>query len=460
MNNFIRFVIAYPNTPYIAMSALGWQYIYRELSGRHDVNCEQLFLSSDNELIAQQTRRSINKADIIGFSLQYELDYINLLKILELTNIPFNSKERGDDYPILIAGGPAVSANPEPLADFMDVFVIGEGEVVIHDIADIISHNRDKNKKEILRLMHEAGLYVPLYADGYKKISKVKEYYKIGFSSLFLTEDTEFSNTLLIELTRGCVQACKFCLASYLYNPFRYVPYEYVVEALEANKKSTDKAGLIGASICDYPDLDRLCEYLMVNKWKTSASSLRIDRLKPSVLELLHKSENSMITVAIETGSENSRKKCGKNITDEEILNGVELIGRHGFRKLKIYAISGLPDEEESEVSDLISLVKKMQKTGYQNGINQMILSVNPFVPKKLTPYSNEKMLNSKELKAKQVFLKKELSKIGVVMKGESVNWAAVQGYLAQADRSAGDVLMNVYSNNNSMNSWKKIIDS
>lgn len=445
--NINRFILAYPNTPYIAMSALGWQYIYRELASRDHVHCETLFLSDEQKLISHDIKQAIKKADIIGFSIQYELDYVNVLKMLNLADIPIKCADRAESFPLIIAGGPAVSANPDPLADFIDLFVSGEGEDVIHEIMDIIKNNNKLNKKELLTLLGEQIT---------KKIYKVSDYGSRGFCSIFLTKDTEFPDTLLLELTRGCTQACKFCLASHLYHPFRYPELDSIIDVLKEKRAITNKVGLVGASVCDYPELDKLCNYLLKNNWQTSTSSLRIDKLKPYFLELLHKSSNRMLTVAIET-SEKLRKQIGKNITDEQILNGVETIGKNGFKKLKIYAIFGLPQESEDDILLLINLVKKIRKTGYGNGIKNIILNINPFVPKNLTPFQKMPMASYKELYNKQELLKKELSKSGISVKGESIKWAIIQAALATGDKKTGNILLNVYKNN-SLSVWGKLL--
>jgi len=462
-NKLIRFILAYPNTPYIAMSALGWQYIYRELAIRGDVHCETLFLSDEQKLISHDIKQAVKKADIIGFSIQYELDYINVVKMLELADVPLKSIERNDSHPLIIAGGPAVSANPAPLSDFIDLFVLGEGEEIIHEIMDIIKNNDTLNKTELLTLLQKQvnGLYVGAitgdYPDDKTKIRKVPDYAQRGCSSLFFTKDTEFPDTLLLELTRGCTQGCKFCLASYLYHPFRYADLDSVINTLEEKKRITNKVGLVGASICDYPELDKLCEYLLKNNWQASTSSLRIDKLKPSILELLHTSNNRMITVAIETGSEKLRKRIGKNITDEQILKGVEFIGKSGFKKLKVYAIFGLPEEKEEDILALINLFKQIQKTGQKNGIKNLILNINPFIPKKLTPFQNVSMTSYKELLNKQTLLKKELTKFGVSVKGESINWSIIQGKLATGDKNMGEIIFQM-AQNRSGSIWKGIL--
>ena len=371
----INISLVYPNTYSMGMSNLGFHSIYYQINSRDDALCHRAFIPSyenaDN-ITTLEGDKSINEYDIVGFSISFELDYINIIKILESANISAFSQNRNG--PLVMAGGPAATFNPEPLSPFVDFFVIGEGEEVIHDILEQYRHFQNRDKQEILEALAQIkGVYVPsFYKVAYDKEGKVldirhesyvpakvtkrwiKDIDEYNTESVILTPYTEFKDMFLTEVSRGCGRNCRFCMAGYCYRIPRHRSLDKVLERAEFGSKHKDKIGLVGAAVSDYPFIDQLAEQLVENNIKFSVSSLRADTLREPLMQGLAFSGHKTLTIAPEAGSDRLRQVINKGITDEHVINSVKLAHKYRVDNLKLYYIIGLPGESDEDLKEMV----------------------------------------------------------------------------------------------------------
>jgi len=475
----INISLVYPNTYSMGMSNLGFHSIYYQINSRDDALCHRAFIPSyenaDN-ITTLEGDKSINEYDIVGFSISFELDYINIIKILESANISAFSQNRNG--PLVMAGGPAATVNPEPLSPFVDFFVIGEGEEVIHDILEQYRHFQNRDKQEILEALAQIkGVYVPsFYKVAYDKEGKVldirhesyvpakvtkrwiKDIDEYNTESVILTPYTEFKDMFLTEVSRGCGRNCRFCMAGYCYRIPRHRSLDKVLERAEFGSKHKDKIGLVGAAVSDYPFIDQLAEQLVENNIKFSVSSLRADTLREPLMQGLAFSGHKTLTIAPEAGSDRLRQVINKGITDEHVINSVKLAHKYRVDNLKLYYIIGLPGESDEDLKEmvdfLLSLKEYMKAIGNKRGM--LTVSVNPFIPKPFTPFQWLGMEPVKLLNDRINFLKTQLRPRGIKLIFESPRLSEIQSALARGDRQTGLLLYDIYKKGASTTAFKK----
>lgn len=486
--------LVFPNSYYLGMSSLGFQVILAEINNHSDASCERAFLSLDahgsvsNERIRTlETNRLLSDFDIIGFSISFELDYINLVKILNLANITLRAKERGNKEPLIIAGGISPSFNPEPIADFVDAFVIGDGEKVINKLISEYQEWRNEENANRIDLYNKLskieGVYVPSLYDVYygndgkftgiyaknglepvikrHSINNLDDY---DTTSKILTPNTEFANTFLLEVARGCPHRCKFCVASHV-QKCRFRAKEAILKLSQSElAKKADKIGLLGSSVSDHPQIDEIAAYIIDNGGKISVASLRADSISYGLLDALAASDQRTITLAPETASENLRKIIGKDILIDATLDVIKSAIKRGIINIKLYFMIGLPFETQEDVKSIVNLVENVKKIAYESNrpiasmLPQITVSVSPFVPKPHTPFQWLQMEDAKVLSKKLQFLKKELGQIGGVrFTASSAKWSAVQGVLARGDRRLANVLSDFVEKSLSWNQALKL---
>lgn len=484
----ISVALIYPNYYQVGMSNLGFQVVYGILNDNPAILSERVFLPDKEELsvykktaqplLSLESQTPLLRFDLLAFSLSFENDYPNILTILDLSRIPLMSKERGEDYPLIIAGGVTTFMNPEPIASFIDCFLLGEGEAILkeflHTYLDL--HLPSIEKEEALRVLAEKveGVYCPsLYNITYNEDgliasfepstpsipSKVKVIRQVPFKgplrrSRIITPFTEFSDTILVQLNHGCGIGCRFCAAGYVYRPPRVIEDEEVFPSMDGILSEKVRIGLISPAVSDFPGIERLTRYILDKGGDFSLSSLRADSLTRGLIENLKASSQKTLTIALETGSDRLRRVINKKLTTEQIIETIRLITRTGFFHIKLYFMIGLPTESRDDIKAIVGLVKSIRhhlikESKGRKRIGRIRLSINCFVPKPFTPFQWFPMDTVDSLKEKQRLLKRAfLGEGGIGVSFDVPKWAYIQSLLSMGDRRVGQMLLSAHRNN------------
>ncbi len=485
------FALVYPNTYEVGMSNLGMHIIYQQINSRSDTSCERFFLPdsktlteyarTNTPLMSIENQLPLHKMDLIGFAVSFEMDYFNVIAMLEIGKVTLLSCNRGEEDPIIIMGGPCATFNPEPLADIADVFIIGEGEETIHAILDSYYEGRrqERTRYDILLDMAQlAGVYVPrfyqpLYSpDGIiqqidrldnvpPQISRqwIKDIDSFPAHSIILTDQTEFQNKFLIEVARGCGRHCRFCMAGYCFRRPRNRSLDNLKKVVDYAATMSDRVGLMGAAISDYPDIDLLCDYILQQGLSMSVASFRADSLSVTLMQSLASSGHKTITIAPEAGSSRLRNIINKNISADDIVRAVDLSIRSGVNNIRLYFMIGLPFEQDQDIDAIITMAKQIkQQMSALGSKGKLTLSINPFVPKPFTPFQWLPMNDLKDTEFKLKQIKSALKSIkGIEVLVESVKEAYIQAVLARGDRRLGELLIKAH-NNGGPKGWRTAI--
>lgn len=462
----LKIWFSFPCNYHIGMSALGYLHLFRVMDENPKSSPERLFLDSSN------LKYSSKDVDILGFSFSFELDFLNIFKIFEQHHIPLKSQDRDESFPLIFAGGPVLSVNPEPFADFFDFILLGDGEDLMNEMIDLVYELKGKkSKKEILQdLSKIEGVYVPsLYDVEYEQNGPVlsvcpdiplRKRLKHNMDCVFtpiITEDTMFSNNCLIELYRGCPNRCAFCLSSYMNLPSRYPSFEDIKSVIDLALDNTGKIGLLGALVSAHPQFDEICDYIIQKRkeqdFEVSISSLRADLLNAKTVQMLTQCGQHSSTIAMEAGSERLRKFINKNLSNEQISQSIKVASDNGLKSLKIYAMIGLPHESDEDISQMVDLVKDLQK---QNRSISLTLSTTSFVPKAQTPFQWYGREDEKTLEKRHNYIKKNLHIAGIKYRPTSIKWDEVQAVISRGDRRLSDLLIKVYEYKATLGSWHR----
>jgi len=480
----LSIALAYPNRYYTAMSNLGFQAVYWLFNQAPGTLCQRVFLPdpedipeyrrTDTPLFSLESQRPVRSFDILAFSVSYENDYPHLLTMMDLARIPLLKKDRAEGDPLVMAGGASILMNPEPLADFVDFFVIGEAEEIVGPLTETLRKGLEKglSKESLLAdLAHLEGLYVPqFYTVTYKPDGTIESFTpKKGIPfrvkkawlkdlnasvtlSPLVTPNTELSSMLLLELSRGCRRGCRFCAGCYAYFPYRHRDAGLLEKAAVQGKGIAEKVGLVGAAISDYPGIIRLGREILQEQIPLSFSSLRVDSLSPELADLAFQSGQRTITLAPEAGSERMRRVIKKGFTEDAILKAVEILAERGFNNFRLYFMVGLPEEDKEDVKAIVDLTRKIQhhalvKSPGKKKAERITVSLNSFVPKPATPFQWHPFEDLSSLNEKIKWVKEGFRKDrNISVSADLPKWAYLQTLLSRGDRRVGKLLLSAHN--------------
>lgn len=458
----IHIALIYPNSYYLGMSNLGFQTIYGLLNSYDNIVCERVFWEPKRlEIetpISLESQRPLPDFDILAFSISYELDYFNVVQILRVSGIPLFAADRNESHPLLVAGGPCITANPMPLSTIFDCFAIGEGEPILPGFIAALTEGIEGKKNELLKkLASLPGVYVPsLYRGIPVRRQWLADLDSVATTSVILTPDTELGNMYLIEIARGCGWGCRFCLAGFQFRPFRLRPLDSLLAQAEQGLQCTNRIGLLAAAVSDHPEIGELAYRLHRMDAEISVSSLRVRPFSQALLKALAQSGAQNITIAPEAGSERLRSIINKCVTESDVIEAVDKIAKQGIRQVKLYFMIGLPTETDADIDEIIKLTLAL-KERIERTITRITLTVEPFVPKAGTPFQWLAMETEDVLNKRMNRIKNSLAKSGIEVRAESVGWSLVQGVLARGDAKLGEVLARMQ--NNSLAAWRRALD-
>lgn len=467
--------LIYPNTYHQAMSNLGFLSIYQLLNSRSDTLCERFFLPDPEDLaehrktgyplFSLESGRPLQDFDLIAFSISFENDYLNLPTLFELGRLPLFAAERTDNDPLLLCGGVCAFLNPEPLAEIIDLFAIGEGEVILPQLLSALIEGGGRQRL-LQRLATLPGIYVPSrYQVSYHPDGTLAALTPLGETpgavkrqwladldlapsrSFIQTEATEFGDMALTEVSRGCSRGCRFCAAGYIYLPPRERSLENLIAQVETGLCQRTKVGLVGAAVSDYPQIAQLNQEILDRGGKISVASLRIDALTATEVAALKASGHRTVALAPEAGSQRMRDLINKNLDVAQILHAVQLLAEGGIPNLKLYFIIGLPTETDADIVELLELVQQIRELWVEQGrkrgrLGNITLSVNPFIPKPFTPFQWAGMDSEKLLNAKVKQIRSGIARLGnTEVFFESLRAAQLQALLSRGDRRLGRLL-------------------
>ena len=486
--------LVYPNTYFLGMSNLGFQTLYALFNQEHDTVCERVFLPDDavlgestvRPLRSLENSREVSDFDCVAFSISFENDYLNLLNILDLANIPFHNHERSKNDPIVVAGGAAITINPEPIRNFCDLLFIGEAEESTQEITEVLRSSLSRDAK-IAKLGEIEGMYTcqdmdfsdtpaisssvcpnslkPNSLEDRVPLSHLRKYKRRvpndinGFpiESVIHTPYSEFGKLSLIEVQRGCGRGCKFCAEGFIYTPFRQRDFSLIKEQVLRGLKQRDKIGLIGADLLVYPEIIELFKFIHDNGGSFSPSSVRVDGMTDEVIHYLTKSGHKTMAIAPEAGSNELRSKTNKKFDNDSILKVVDKLIVAGIPNIKMYLMLGLPLERQKDIDDMIDLVDNarsvvLERAKASGRMGSLIMSINPFIPKPRTPYQVGVFEGVKQLEEKISYIKKKLLPKGSIrIYYESPFYAYVQALLSNGRSDLSEYLLAVYRNKGSL---------
>jgi radical SAM superfamily enzyme YgiQ (UPF0313 family) len=450
--------LAYPNSYHVGMSSLALQILYRSLNSDPKVVCERVFWDKrlnapDLPLLSLESQTPVRQFHVWAFTISFEMDYFNVLAMLRAAGVPPMAEDRArlagepetlGRYPLLIAGGPGIAMNPEPMAPFFDAIVIGEVEELLPSLVDALRNSISEERERLLDALDALpGVYVPervAPTPGGRQIERlwVRDMESLEPVSCLYTPDTEFGNRHLIEIARGCGRGCHFCLAGYVYRPPREQPLERILAWAKegtvdagSHPSQVEGVGLVSAAVSDHSQIDALATELQALNIRISVSSMRTDPISHPLLRALAASGTRTLTIAPEAGSERLRRVINKTQTEEDLLTAVDLAQVLNFPQLKLYFMVGHPTETDEDVQGIVDLTLKAR------GIFRRNLAINatPFVPKAHTPFQWTAMTPARTLSERQTRLKRALARHQVDVSADSADWAEVQAVLARGDR-------------------------
>ncbi len=460
-------IFAFPNEYSVGITSLGYQVVWATLAMRSDVEMSRLFTDIHEHLP--------RKPELVGFSVSWELDYVNILNLLEFLEIPIRAAVRSEAHPIIFGGGPVLTANPEPFADFFDAILLGDGENLLPSFIDSYKEVRNADRQTQLRhLAQMPGVYVPSlyqlkYQDSTGYIESIqpvdakipsqveKQTYRgntLSTSSV-VTEKAAWENIYMVEVVRSCPEMCRFCLASYLTLPFRTASVEgSLIPAIERGLAVTNRLGLLGASVTQHPEFATLLDYLSRPQYddvRLSMASVRTNTVTVQLAQTLAKRDTRSLTIAVESGSERLRQIINKKLNNDEILQAAINAKAGGLSGLKLYGMVGVPGEEPEDLDETVTMMRSLKKAA--PGL-RLTLGCSTFVPKAHTPFQWLGVNPNAEKRLK--FLEKELRRQGIDFRPESYNWSVMQALLSRGDRRLSHLLELTRQYGDSLGSYRR----
>ncbi len=500
----VHFAFCFPDVYEVAMSHLGMHILYHFLNRRDDVFCERVFspwvdmekqMRQNNiPLFGLESKTPLKEFDFVGFTLQYEMSYTNILNMLNLGNIPILSKDRTNEDPIIIAGGPC-SYNPEPLAPFIDFFYIGEGEHLYDEILDLYAEFKQSGKTRddfLEAMLRFDGIYVPkFYEEIYNLDGTIKEKKILHPEAKFpinkvVVEDIDkvfypdkqlipwiqaVHDRVTLEMFRGCLRGCRFCQAGMIYRPVREKSKDTLISHAKKLLDSTgyEEISLASLSTSDYKDLEafteeliEVCNERMVN---ISLPSLRIDKFSVDLMQKVQEVRKSSLTFAPEAGTQRMRDVINKNITEEEILNGCELAFKGGWSRVKLYFMLGLPTETDEDIYGIANLAEDIARIFYgldkeeRAGMLQLVVSTSCFVPKPFTPFQWHGQNTGEEFMTKHVKLKNAIKRKAIKYNHHDALTSVLEAVIARGDRKVANLIYEAYKLGATYDSWSEFFD-
>ena len=463
----IPVIFAFPNEYTVGITSLGYQVVWATLAMRDDLQVSRLFTDIQEQLPRHP--------ELLGFSMSWELDYVNIFNLLESLEIPIRANSRNQNYPLVFGGGPVLTANPEPYAEFFDVILLGDGENLLGDFIDTYKKVRNADRETQLKTLAQVpGIYIPsLYVIEYvtpdgeiKSINPIseeippiiqKQTYRGNTlsASTVVTEKAAWENIYMVEVVRSCPEMCRFCLASYLTLPFRTASLENsLIPGIERGLKVTSRLGLLGASVTQHPEFTELLDYIGQPKYddvRLSVASVRTNTVTVKLAETLAKRDTRSLTIAVESGSEKVRKIVNKKLHNDEIIQAAINAKAGGLSSLKLYGMVGIPGEEAEDVDATVKMMEGVRKAA--PGL-RLTLGCSTFVPKSHTPFQWFGV--NKQAEKRLQLLQKQIKPQGMEFRPESYNWSIIQALLSRGDRRLSTLLELTRDFGDSLGSYKR----
>jgi radical SAM superfamily enzyme YgiQ (UPF0313 family) len=454
-----RLALGFPNSYEVGMSNLGFQWVYRLFNRIPDLSCERFFHEDGEPATTFETGTPLSEFGLLAWSLSWEMDVVNILRTLSAAGIPLRRDRRDERHPLLLVGGDIARMNPSALTPFVDLFALGDGERLVPRIAELLQSGLDR-EAFLARAAALPGFFVPSVHGPRAEAAQdarvvvqqpmsrrdITPEFEVPHTTI-LTPRTELADKLLIEISRGCTEMCRFCWAAYAMAPIKQYPAASILMVARQARALTDRTGLIATAVCDHPEIVTILEGLAALEYHIALSSIKIDAIEGRILEVLARQGERALSIAPEAGNERLRRHINKKVSDQMLREKVRLVFAHGFTRLKLYLQVGLPSETDDDVRDIVRLVEELHGAAVEEGrrfgrVPELVPSVNAFIPKPHTPYEDEALAEEGVIRERLSLLQRAFERMpNVVFRGMPVSEAVWEAFLAKVDEAGADIL-------------------